>query len=172
MKRTLFTLTVISVAILSLVAALTLLAACSGGPQPVAGSDPDLARQALMDFFTRLQAGQYAGAAGLYGGDTDVLSGMNPDLDPQDTAGLWRNACTINGFQCLQVGDEVLEETVSPREWIFQVEFTNPDGSTFVRGPCCGEEPSSAQEQTRFPYRVIKDDEGVFLVMDQPVVVP
>ncbi|MFH2102218.1 MAG: hypothetical protein ABIJ39_02520 [Chloroflexota bacterium] len=172
MKRNLSTLTVISVAILSLVAGLTLLAACSGGPQPVAGSDPDLARQALMDFFTRLHAGQYAGAAGLYGGDTHVLAENNPDLDPQDTAGLWRNACTINGFQCLQVGDAVLEETVSPREWVFLVEFTNPDGSAFVRGPCCGEEQAGFQEQTRFPYRVIKDDEGVFLVMDLPVYVP
>jgi hypothetical protein len=92
----------------------------------------------LARFFDLLNARQYQAAADLYAGDYEVLRDNNPLVGPDDHAALLRNACEINGYQCLKLLRVVSEEQSSPAESHFVVEFINPDGSTFVRGQCCG----------------------------------
>ncbi len=78
---------------------------------PVNG-DVEQAQQTLVAFFDSLNQGQYAEAVELYGGDYEVLTDNNPSLDPSDYVALWKNACTINGAQCLPVRTATLERKV------------------------------------------------------------
>lgn len=130
-----------------------------------------LAQQALMDFFSNLERGDYESAAALYGGSYEILVADNPALDPDDHVGLWKNACTVNGFQCFNVRTVTFNELTKTGEYIFTVEFDNSDGSLFELGACCGETPTTPP-QFQFEYRVVESGEGVFLVIDLPVYVP
>ena len=129
------------------------------------------AQQVLLDFFSNLEQGNYASAQELYGGSYEILVEMNPDLDPDDHVTLLQNACQVNGFQCLDVRVVTFNELTSKGEYIFTVEFENPDGSLFELGACCGETPTTSP-QFQFEYRVVESDEGTFLVLDLPVYVP
>lgn len=95
----------------------------------------------------------------------------NPALDPDDHLELWRNACEVNGFQCLNTRIVTFNEITQKGEYIFTVEFENPDGSLFVSGACCGETPTTPP-QFQFEYRVVESGEGTFLVLDLPIYVP
>jgi len=130
-----------------------------------------LAQQALMDFFSNLALGDYQSAAGMYGGGYEILVADNPALDPDDHVGLWKNACTVNGFQCLPVRTVTFNELNQKGAYIFTVEFNNPDGSLFELGACCGETPTTPP-QFQFEYRVVESDEETFLVLDLPVYIP
>jgi hypothetical protein len=131
----------------------------------------DQARQALVTFFESLSTGRYAEAAEYYGGDYEVLTYYNPSLDPDDHVALWENACTINGAQCLPVRSATLKEQTGD-EYIFLVEFSNPGGSLFVLGPCCGATETEMPPISQFDYRVKKTSDGKFVVLDIPVYVP
>jgi len=145
---------------------LALLAACA----PVAQvSEP--ARQVLEDFFAALNHADYAQADALYGGTYEVLTGWNPDIDPGDHSTLWERGCTQNGLQCLILRSATLKEQ-GEEGLIFTVEFNNPDGSLFVRGPCCGATETEMPPVSQFEFRVVKSAEGEYLVMDLPVYVP
>jgi hypothetical protein len=72
---------------------------------------------------------------------------------------------------CLEVQTIVQERTVSSNEFKFVVEFTNDDGSLFVRGPCCRARGTEMPPQSQFLYLVIKVDNR-FLVQGLPVYVP
>lgn len=133
--------------------------------------ETDQARQALVAFFDLLSQGQYAEADELYGSDYEVLMYYNPTLDPSDHAALWGNACTINGAQCLPVRAARLKEQAGD-EYIFTVEFSNPDGTLFVLGPCCGATETEMPPASQFEYRVQKTADGKFVVLDLPVYVP
>ncbi|NUQ86747.1 MAG: hypothetical protein HUU11_18770 [Anaerolineales bacterium] len=134
-------------------------------------NDAEPARQALVAFFDSLNQGQYAEAAESYGGDYEVLIYHNPTLDPDDHAALWMNACTINGAQCLPVRTATLKEQFGD-EYVFVVEFSNPDGTLFVLGPCCGGSETDFPPVSQFEYRVQKTADGKFVVLDLPVYVP
>jgi hypothetical protein len=136
-----------------------------------AGDATDRARKTLVAFFDLLNQGQYAEADELYGGDYEVLIYYNPALDPGDHAALWRNACTINGAQCLPVRVATLKEQ-SGDEYIFTVEFNNTDGTLFVLGPCCGATENEMPPVSEFEYRVQKAADERFVVLDPPVYVP
>ena len=99
--------------------------------------DDRTAEQVLITFFDLLNKGQYAEVDKLYAGSYDELISMNPDIDPSDHAALWKRACEQNGLQCLTVRHSVLDNS-RPAAYFFLVEFNAPDGSLFVRGPCCG----------------------------------
>ncbi|HAF62364.1 MAG TPA: hypothetical protein DCK95_08560, partial [Anaerolineaceae bacterium] len=129
-------------------------------------NDDQLALNALVDFLESLHAGKYDEAAQFYGGTYEIMINHNPDIAPQDHAALLRNACTINGAQCLQVRSTGLEEKISDTEFTFKVEFQNADGSLFVIGSCCGEEETEALYHSIFSFRVSKNAEGNFQVMD------
>ena len=129
------------------------------------------ADQALGEYFDLLVSGDYEAAAGVYGGSYESLVMYNPDIDPDDHASLLRNACEVNGFQCLPVRTRTFNEVTSGGEYIFTVEFSNPDDSLFVLGACCGENPTTAP-QFQFEYRVVEGGDGQFRVLDLPVYIP
>jgi hypothetical protein len=131
----------------------------------------DRAKNALIDFFDLLNQGQYLAASDYYGGDYGTLTGMNPDINSSDHAQLWENACEYNGFVCLSVLKATLKGTEGD-QYIFEVEFKQPDGSIFSRGACCGEDPASVIPQTTFIYYVLATEMGKFLVLDLPVYIP
>jgi hypothetical protein len=135
-------------------------------------SETELAIRALTAFFSHLHAGEYEQAAGLYGGTYDVMIDHNPEIDPDNHAALFRNACTINGAQCLEIGSIVLEDLFTPWEFKFVVQFKNDDGSIFELGPCCGETESDQPPQSVFVYTVVKTATDDYVVMEMPVYTP
>ncbi len=132
----------------------------------------ELALQALNDFFNKLQAGRYAEAVLIYGGEYNVLRDQNPEIDPDDYAALFHNACTINGAMCLNIRSAELWIKPSPAEFRFTVEFENQDGSLFILGPCCGDTNPNQPHQKEFIYTVKLDDSGRYVVMELPVYLP
>lgn len=160
--------------LLILLAALAACAAPPAGTAPTQTSLPstaDEARQVLMKFFELLNAQEYAKADALYGGSYETFQGWNPDVDPDDHVMLWTRACRQNGLQCL------LARTITFRQlqggtYFFQVEFSNPDGSLFVLGPCCGADETEMPPVSQFEYTVTRNADGKFLVMEPPPYVP
>lgn len=138
-----------------------------------ANDDVELARQTLIRFFEHLNSGDYLSASEMYGGPYEVLTGYNPDLDPQDRAALFRNACTINGFQCLQVRSARLQEPmVDTGQYRFVVEFSTAAGEQFVLGPCCGATETEVAPRSEFLFTVVQAGEGAYRVQDLPVYAP
>ena len=130
-------------------------------------SDDQAASLALMEFFDHLHTGRYEEATYLYGGTYHTMIDQNPTIDPQDHAVLLRNACTINGFQCLQIKVAGIDRKPSPTEFIFAVQFKNSDGSEFVLTSETEQTPTSF-----FEIRVIKTPQGEFRVIDMPPYMP
>src|SRR3990172_2374978 len=160
-------------ALSSLFALTALLVACAGGP--VSGETDDLnqARQTLTDFFALLSGGDYQAAAELHAENPDLyewLQQNNPDVDATDRAALLEAGCTFQ-LVCMEIKQVLSSEQVSDTLFNFSVEFANEDGSTFVLGPCCGEDETSMPPTAAFDYQVEKAD-GQFLVMGWPVYVP
>lgn len=137
-------------------------------------TDPDVesARQALTEFLTALDTGDYASAERLYGGSYDVLTGYNPDLDPADHAALLERGCTTNGLNCLLLKSATLDQVIDNYEFVFTVELQNQDGSRFEIGPCCGEDETNFTPTTDFTFSVIWTAEGQYQVMDLPPYTP
>jgi len=120
----------------------------------------------VIAFFDSLNKGQYEQAADLYGGSYETLVSMNPELDPNDHAALWKNACEANGFQCLTVRQISFRRETDAGGYIFSVTFNAADGSLFVQQ---AEDGSSISE---FEYRVLEGADGIWRVLDLPVYVP
>ncbi len=139
---------------------------------PTHQSEEQTARDALLNFFTLLNEGNYDKATGLYGGTYDNMRNNNLSVPETDLATLLLSACEINGIQCLKPKTITLEKATSSGDFLFQVEFQNQDGSLFVRGPCCGANPTDQPPQSSFDYEVTKDPQGQFLVMNMPPYVP
>jgi hypothetical protein len=141
-------------------------------PEPTSlASSAAKAQEALIELFASLQAREYTEAIPLYGGSYETLQGYNPDIDATDYAALFARGCEQNGFQCL----EVRNATFTGRQgdtYIFQVEFSNSDGSLFVRGPCCGADETEMPPVSQFEYRVARSSQGQFVVLDLPPYVP
>lgn len=130
------------------------------------------AEETLRAFHSLLNAGDYEGATALYGGSYETFQGWNPDMDPKDSAGLFQRACEQNGLMCLNVLDVVSSTTNDDRDFIFEVEFANADGSTFVRGPCCGATEEEMPSEFSFEAEVVCQDDGACLVLTLPPYVP
>jgi hypothetical protein len=126
------------------------------------------AEQTLRTYFTALNSGDYILGAKLYGGETDLLETWNPDIT-SDLPSLFERACLQNGLVCL------LPRTVTYRGldldggYQFFVEFSNPDGTLFHQGPCCGE--TEGTSFSSFLFRVVKTKSG-YAVLDMPPYVP
>jgi hypothetical protein len=133
-------------------------------------SEIQFALRSLITFFEQLHAGEYDQAAALYGGTLDVLHDHNPEVDRDDQAELFRNACEINGAQCLEIDKVVFERKITPAIFKFFVQFKNADGSLFSLGQCCGEAVPSPQSQ--FVYLVKKVAGGDYRVLDLPIYAP
>ncbi len=137
---------------------------------PPGATDLDMARNALLTFFTLLHDGRYAEAVPLYGGDYETLRIQNPDVSPEDYAALWQASCTRQ-TPCLLVSRIVEEKQVSQDLFEFSVEFIWKDGALFKLGPCCGATETEMPPVWQFAYTVMKSD-GQYKVMQGPVYIP
>jgi hypothetical protein len=144
------------------------LIACT--PQQVA-VDANTAEGALIEFFQALSDGNYEKAARLYGGSYEQLWAMNPQIDPDDLAGLWQAGCEVNGLVCLPVGRVLEVRPSSEDEMLVVVEFLEKDGSVFILGPCCGAEEGAAAPLSAFGFPV-RMQNGFGQIMDIPALIP
>ena len=149
-------------------------------PQPLATTEPtptslpstaSAAQQVLITFFQLMNSKNYAVGDVLYGGSYEAMQSWNPNVDPSDHVTLWSKACEQNGLQCLLARTVTLKE-LQGDTYVFQVEFSNPDGSLFVLGPCCGANETEMPPVSRFEYKVTRNSNGKFVVMDLPPYVP
>jgi hypothetical protein len=147
-------------------------AACGSVSPTPAGAQDGAAQETLSSFLDLLAVGDYEQAAALYGGPLDSLQAWNPEINPQDVAGLLEYGCVSRLLQCLPVRSIVLAETASGGEMVFNVELSLPDGTLFVRGPCCGATSTEMPDQSVFPFRVQPASDGGFAVLDLPPYVP
>lgn len=131
------------------------------------------AREVLIKFFELLNSKQYADADLYYGGEYEQLKVFSPDTDPSPSghAKLWADTCQLAGLQCLTVRSATFKN-LQGDTYSFQVEFSNPDGSLFVQGPCCGLNETEMPPVSQFEYRVTRNTNGKFLVMELPPYVP
>ncbi len=130
------------------------------------------AERTVIEFYRLLNQGYYVEAAVIYGGSYDVLQGYNPDLDPEDKAGLLEAGCRFNGLMCLEVLSIELDQSNAQGSDIYHVVFANPDGSPFMLGPCCGETEETMPPISVFPVQVKCEPAGVCRVFDLPPYVP
>lgn len=148
--------------------------------QPLATTEPtptslpstaSEAQEVLITFFQQMNSKNYAVGDVLYGGSYETMQSWNPDVDPSDHVTLWTKACEQNGLQCLPARTVTFKE-LQGDTYVFQVEFSNPDGSLFVRGPCCGANETEMPSVSQFEYKVTRNSNGKFVVMDLPPYVP
>jgi len=163
---------------LAILFVIILLVGCTAQPvapaPPTQTSLPSTAAEAqdvLVNFLTLLHASNYAEAAPLYGGEYESLQVFNPEIDPEDHAALWTWACDNRLLQCLEVRSVLFRE-LQGDAYVFQVEFSNPDGSLFVRGPCCGANETEMPPQSQFEFAVTRNPDGKFRVLNTPPYVP
>ncbi|MEP6895674.1 MAG: hypothetical protein ABI986_08715, partial [Chloroflexota bacterium] len=160
-----------------LISILVLLMSCAPQIQsPVRTALPSTASEAqgtLIKFFELLNSKQYADADLFYGGDYEQLKIFSADTNPApaDHAKLWADACQLAGLQCLKVRTTTSKK-LQGDTYIFQVEFSNPDGSLFVQGACCGSNETEMPPVSQFEYTVARNNAGKFLVMELPPYVP
>ena len=146
-------------------------------PKAVTGAPTSLpstaseAQATLIKFFELLNSKQYTDADALYGGDYEQLKVFSSDTDRADHAKLWADACQLAGLQCLTVRSATFKN-LQGDTYIFQVEFSNPDGSLFVQGPCCGENETEVPPVSQFEYHVTRQANGTFQVIDLPPYTP
>ena len=126
------------------------------------------AEGAISDFLAALHSRDYILAAKLYGGDTSILADWNPDITNDLPAWLERG-CTQNGLMCLTPRSLTYRGPDADGALQFLVEYNNPDGTLFQRGPCCGDE--SGATETNFLVRARQQDD-LWLVLDLPPYVP
>lgn len=134
-------------------------------------SDIDLARAAVTQYFDDLHLRNYQAGADAFGGDLQMLIDFNADVDPNKPALLIETACSRQ-LQCLPLREIVYATQVNPSTFEFRITFSNPDGSLFVLGPCCGATETEMPPVSEFPCNVIKTPDGRFKVMCLPVYVP
>jgi hypothetical protein len=144
-------------------------------PAPDTAGDSALARQALITYFDLLKTNQYDAAVAYHGSEYETLQNWNPYVNPSDHAALLKSGCEGNGLQCLKIKNVLSEQTISPTEFTFIVQFEKPEWSTgnetvFSQGPCCGAE-DTGERKTDFEYRVEKVGDR-FVVMTYPVYLP
>lgn len=156
--------------IISFLVILLFLAACAPAPAQTA-PEADQARATLLEFLNLLHTGNYEEAIGLYGGEYDALQVFNPEIDASDHLALWEWACDNRLLQCLPVRSAMLLHQEGDT-YVFQVEFSNPDGSLFVLGPCCGADETEMPPESQFEFTVTKNAEGRFVVLNTPPYVP
>lgn len=144
----------------------------AASPEPTSlPSTAQEARDVLVDFLTLLNTGSYADAVPLYGGEYDPLRVFNPEIDPNNSLALWTWVCENQLLRCLEVRSAAFQE-LHGDSYVFQVEFSNPDGSLFVLGPCCGANETEMPPVSQFEFTVSRNADGQFVVMNTPPYVP
>jgi hypothetical protein len=142
---------------------------------------------AMEEFFQNLNEKQYDRAIPSYDGLYNQFRDWNPTVSYYDLGTLWKNACEMNGLNCLRVKDIVKKEIVTPEEvfrdevtdgwsekqykydlvYKYTITYQNQDGSTFQIGPCCGEE-DNGERTKEFNVLVGKKDNNFFILTPPP----
>jgi len=148
-----------------------LLAGCARTP-PGPEAQTAAAEKSLRTFLGLLAEAKYDEASGLYGGPVEVMQVWFPDQDPQDVAGLLSRACDSRLLQCLPVRSIQPAKAAVSGEIAYDVEFNLPDGTLFVRGPCCGATSTEMPYESTFTFRARPEADGGFVVLDLPPYVP
>ena len=146
----------------------------TGMPQATPTSLPSTmgeAQDVLVNFLTLLHTKKYADAEALYGGEYEQLQVFNTEIDPNDHVALWAWACDNQLLQCLEVRTVTFQRLVGD-SYVFQVEFSNLDGSLFVLGPCCGANETEMPPVSQFEYTVSRNADHRYVVMNTPPYVP
>jgi len=134
----------------------------------------EMARKALISYFSLLHDGRYSEAVSYYGGDYERLRDWNPVVEKNDYVTLFRNGCTGNGLHCLRIKNIVSEKQLSPVEFQFIVEFMKSDSSLFIVYGY-GQDPEDTEKEkppmTQFTFTVKKVND-TFLVQELPVYTP
>jgi hypothetical protein len=116
----------------------------------------------------------YPQAVDLYDGSYQALIDLNPGIDPNDPAALLRNACEVNGFQCLRLHRVVSSRTLLGVDGSYAIHLTvqleDRYGEVFYTGLCCGS--GNAPQQTEFDFTVRRSADGIFQVLDLPPYAP
>ena len=107
----------------------------------------------------------------LTGGEYESLHVFNREIDPNDHVALWTWVCDNKLLQSLEPRSAELTHQESDT-YVFQVEFTNPDGSLFVLGPCCGANETEMPPVSQFEFTITQNADGKFVVMNTPPYVP
>jgi hypothetical protein len=131
----------------------------------------EIARETLIAYFDDLYTGYYEDAAARYGGDLNILIDWNADVDGSDPSALFEAACSRQ-LQCLPIREITYASQVDDSRFEFNMTFSNPDGSLFELGPCCGASETETPPVSRFDCAVEKKISGDYLVMCLPVYVP
>lgn len=152
------------------------LGACTpSAPTPTQIVDPltplERARVVLTAYLDELNVGLYERAAIDFGGDVEILTAYNPDINAQDVPALLQAACERNGFQCLPMRAILSEEVLSETEFRFIVQFVDQNGGIFEIGACCGEDPQNVDPVSEFEF-VVKRQGEVYRVITLPPYIP
>ncbi len=134
--------------------------------------DFDLARSALVEYFSLLNEGRYSEAVKYHGSEYDYMNtsiGYESKLDSSDSnnhAELLRRGCQF--LICLKIKKIVDEKEISRTHFKFTVQFAEHDGMLFERSHyCCGEEPpeeGALSPQVEFDYTVEKKGDAFFVI--------
>lgn len=145
-----------------------------GQPAGEGLSDWMAAEQALRAFFESLNGGRYKAAVDLYGGSYSTMRDHNPTIDEVDLASLFQAACEINGARCLATAGirPVQQDDLPEGEFLFAVQFLDENGSIFSLDSCCGEDSGEEEGVDEFNFRVRKESEYQYVVLDPPIYSP
>jgi hypothetical protein len=160
------------VVLLSLAACTSPVASPTAAPTSTSMADVDAARQALLGFLESLNQGRFEDAAQTYAGDYEAIRVFDTAIPIADHLALLRNACVSSNLRCLAPKGAVLKQPPAATEFVFLVEFNNPDGTLFTRGPCCGATETEMPPQSAFEFRVVRANGGRFSILDLPPYVP
>ena len=131
--------------------------------------DEQLAREALVSFFTFLSEGRYAEASAFYGGTYEEIPFGSPEESGEDLGAYWERVC--QGVMCLPISRVTLAEAAAEDEFIYYVEFIREDGTRFELGACCGTNQAEFPPVWQFRYP-IKEIAGAWKVMRGPLYMP
>lgn len=132
------------------------------------------ATETLVSFFTYLNNQDFEKALTLFELDDvanswEGLETFSLPEDREDKAKVLKNYCKATNT-CLRA--KVIEiEKEADGKYNLVVQFQNADGSTFVRGPCCGATEEEMPSQDIFEFEVKKIN-NVFKVMTAPIYIP
>lgn len=127
----------------------------------------ELARNALLAFFTDLSAGQYENAVRYFGGT--VEGSLRQRMTGEAVAEYWKYLC--ENLWCLPVAEITEVEHASADEYIFYTVFVQGDGTRFEIGACCGGDSAATPPVWQFAYGV-RLIEGEWKVMRAPLFTP
>lgn len=129
--------------------------------------EQQLAYQALVDYLTLLNEGDYktAGDMTLLESEdfaSDDLARLFPGIDLGDYASILEGLCTDEEFPCLPLLKVTYQSQIQPDTFFFRVQFADQEGEPALWPPC--KKDVYCTWQTEFEYTVVKQPDGQFKI--------